>query len=326
VVISIFLVFATLPFENVTSVNSEQWSELDYNTTGWWCYDRGTWFILSSDPSGGSTSIWKWERDEDIELLLRSGPREGITAMSAVTMIADTGRIVLRCLSSGRIFEVNTADPKPSFKRIHHHTFLSGDMIFWNGETLIGANSELALEQVVGEEPLAFLPRIQRLLPDDTDHPSMSKVSTHQMRMTRRDNRLLIGYTFYPKYIEFDLTDKPERKIKRFRFPGYSEPSKKYIKPFTMKAHLEWASKFHHLRSFAWNGDTPFARLKKGFSNFGVWVDLTNPDAFSYDNQVHEDMILAIADDDIVMARISEDARGLVTCSLWRTSSLPSRQ
>lgn len=324
-IFSLLFFVSSLPIGTV-SVTSEQWRELDYNTTGKWQYHRGTWFIVSSDRSAGSVSIWKWERDGDIGLLLESGPREGISSVSAATMVPGTGRMVMRCLSSGRIFEVDTSAPEPSFKRIHHATFLSGGMIAWDEETLIGANASLELEQISGEKPLTFFPEVRKLLPDDTEHPSMRSISTHQMRMTRLGNRLIIGYTFYPKYIDFDLTDKPQRKIKNFRFPGYSKPPKKYIEPFSMKAHREWTQKYHHLRSFSWYGEAPYARLKKGFSNFGVWVDLENPEAFTWDNQVHEDMIFAIGHDELVMARVNEDDQGLVTCSLWRISSLPSHR
>jgi len=306
------------------TITSEEWNDLNYRTTGYWVHNEGTWFICTSDYSAGAIHLWVWHKGEKIKRLVSSGPREGITAISAITMIPDTDEIALVSSLTGRIFTINTSSSEPTFKRIHHADDLAGDMIFWNRDTILGGAHSLALKQYMGEN-LWFLPKVQKLLPDDVYHPSKRSVSTHQLKMARNQNRLIVSYVLYPKYQIFEIEDEVSRKTKAFKFRGYEKPPKKYIKNWTNEADLAYFGSFHHLSELTWFQDKPFAKFKMGFTTPGVWVDLEYPERFTWDNEKHDEKVFAIGGTSVVMATLEETDGGLVTCSLWQRSSLPSR-
>jgi hypothetical protein len=308
----------------MVTVTSDEWDDLNYSTTGYWVHSGDNWIVITSDVTEGVISIWKWPRGGEIELVTKSGPREGITAVSAVALVPGSPYLSLRCTMTGRIFRVDPSSSEPGFERVYYAEDLAGDMVFWDRERLIGGANALTVKHYAGKPELGFLPRLNALLPDDRNHPSKRSTATHQLKMIRRGDRLVLGFVLYPEYLDFTRADAVTRKVEPIRCKGYIEPPKTYIDKFTNEGDLAYFGSFHHLSELSWMGETPFAKMKKGFTTYGIWLDLENPQSLTWDNEIREEKIFAVHENDIVMARISENEGGLVTCSLWRRSSLPT--
>jgi len=311
--------------EKTAMVTSEEWDHLNFQTTGQWVPFQDGWVIVASNHSQNVISIWVWREEGEMSLLLESGPREGIFAVSALTVIPGKNTLALRCMLTGRIFYIDLDSPEPEFKRTHHTSDLAGDMVFWDGETLIGGAHSLKLEQYGGEKPWTHLAQVNRLLPDDTDHPSHRRISVHKMRMAKAGNRLIIGFSLYPRYIQFSIGDKVEREIEDISFRGYVKPPDDFVEDTSNESIHEYLASFHHLRELAWYGDQIMARFKRGFNSFGTWVSLEKPELLTWDNDVEQEKIFAIGNSEVVIATLVEDDEGLVKCSLRRQSSFPSR-
>jgi len=320
--ISLCLVIMALV--DTTTVTSEEWNDLNYDTTGYWVPYEGGWVIVTSDYSQQFLTVWVWPEGEEIRRFLATGPREGFWALSAATMMPDTNILALRCMLTGRVFSIDLGSPEPEFERTHHAPDLAGDMIFWDRETLIGgAHPTLSIKQYGGNEPLKFLNKVKRLLPDDSDHPSSKFMSTHQLKMSRHGNRLIVSYALYPKYLDFEIGPRVKRKTRDITFRGYQEPPDKYIGANATKeeTHAYFVG-FHHLREISWYRDRPIARFKKGFTTYGVWVDLDRPEFLTRDNEAHQEKIFAVGNNEFVMATLSENDEGIIECTLWRQPSL----
>jgi len=291
---------------------------------GRWINHQGTWVVVADDHKKGSVTVWTWPEDGLLELRAESGPREGIVAISSATMIPGTDRLAMRCMLTGRIFSVDLALENPEFKRILHAGDLSGDMIFWDSERLIGGTHALAVKQYGAEPPIGILEDLNRLLPDDADHPSSRKVSTHQIKMSRNGDRLILGYVLYPKFLEYRIGEQLRRETHPISFRGYIEPPKKYLETFTNEADNRYFETFHHLNRITWFEGNPIAQFKRGYIDFGTWVSLDDPERLTWDNKARNEMIVAIDGGSVVMATVTETEGGLVQCSLWRRSSFPS--
>jgi len=314
--------FLLMTSPDTVTITSEAWDELHYETTGRWVPFSDGWVIFTTDYTRNAIALWAWRDGKDIELLLRSGPREGLTIVSAAAMIPGTDTIALRCGLTGRIFSVALDTPKPRFVRTHHAGDLAGDMLFWDRDTLIGgAHPSLKPEQYGDGRALSFLGRVQRLLPDDVDHPSSRHLSAHQLKMSRSGDRLLIGWVLHPKFLVFDIGEEVRKVTREIRFPGYVEPPDNYPEGEDFRRYFE---NFHHLRELVWHGERPFARFKKGFNSFGIWIDLEEPEKQVWDNDAETEKVFAVGVDEVVMATVTEDTEGLVTCTLWRRPSFPS--
>jgi len=314
------LVLLETPFHSV--VSSDDIETLYSNKIGNWAYHKRTWYLVTPNFRRGDITVRRWREGEELEIWAVSGPREGIIADSAVAVDASAQQLAIRCMTTGRIFTLDLSSEAPSFERRFHAGDLFGDMLFPSGE-LIGGTEDLSLKHYVGDSLAESIAGIDRLLPD-ADHPSQKSVSTHRMKLALSADRLAVGYALYPEIMLFTLGDAPRPRRLPITFRGYEAPPETYIDQYTHQKNAAWFARFHQLSELAWYGVTLMGFFKKGFTHDGVWVDLEDPRAFTFENTGRQSMLIAVAEDEVIMARKEELEDGEVQWSLWRQSSLPS--
>jgi len=304
-----------------SAVTSDDLEMLFRDYWGDWVYHDQAWYLVAPAISAGKVTVWRWREGETLELWAESGPREGIRAQSAVTIDPVDKKLLLRCLVTTRVFSLDLRENKPEFVRVQTAADLSGSMVIWN-QRLVGAAEPFSLKVYSGE-PFDLLDKINRLLPDDTFHPSQKAVSTHKMLFAKGGDRLAVGFSLYPNIVLFETRPHLDRSLFSIRFPGYLEPPDTYIDPYTDRANREYFEGFHHLVGLSWFQNTPYGHLKRGYSTTGLWVSLGEPDIFLWDNTKQAHQILAMSNDQIVMGIKSEDTEGSVSWKLWIETELP---
>jgi len=318
----VFLIFLTfLATGNPSIVSSDDLEMLYRDYWGDWIYHDQTWYLVAPELSEGHISVWRWSPGATLVLWVESGPREGITAQSAVTIDRENRKLLLRCMVTTRIFALDLDADKPEFVRMQTAADLTGSMVVWD-RRLVGAAEPFALKSYSGEA-FGLLETINRRLPDDTYHPSQNAVSTHRMIFAKNGHRLALGFSLYPKIVLFETLPEIDRTTYAIRFPGYLEAPERYIDTYSDRANRDYFSGFHHLARLTWFRDRLFGHMKLGTGNSGLWISLGEHDIFVWDNTKKKHQILAMSGDQIVMGRKEEGRDGRITWNLWIETDLP---
>ena len=101
--------------------------------------------------------------------------------------------------------------------------------------------------------------------------------------------------------------------------PPFNTPAGQNLK----KDWKKWVNSFHRLCLITWHKDQLYGWFRKGYDDHGVWARLDAP-GYAYRNPDHEEKLLAVGPDRVIMGTIEEDDEGEVIWTLWQSSSLPS--
>lgn len=302
-----------LDLDEVSSMTMPIWAT--------WLYDSGNWIIVPTRNEDGAVTIRKWDRQNKISVLGRTGPREGIMYAS-FGALDEKGVLYLRGMVSPNVLMLDTRNPRPRFKKYGSAIDLNGEYFVHQG-LLIGGAYNLHLKAYEGNlsEPFSG---IARRLPD-AKHPSLGHDNRQKMLLEKTSTKLVIAYTLYDEFSVIDLKNPPKKpKFQKLRFRGYVRPDDiPYPKKYSDKKEMAYMSKIHHLHEVSIFKDRAYGRFRQGFDGYGIWVDLLDPVAFTYDNNKNDKKIVAISEEELVLGSVHETDDGGITWKYWRSSSLP---
>lgn len=314
-----FLFFLLCQDLNV-SLNIDQAPSMTYPIWATWLHDSGNWIIVPFRNEDGAVTIRKWDKDNDIKVIARTGLREGI-AYASYGAIDDKGMLYVRGMVSPNVLMLDTRAEQPKFKKYGSALDLNGNYFVHQG-LLIGGAHDLNLKGYP-DELSGSLYQVARRLPK-AKHPSQGHDNRHKMLLSFDGDILAISYTLYDEFAIVDLSKKSPPKFQKLRFRGYVSPfDVTYPKKYSDKAELAYMNDIHHLDALAIHKGRVYGRFRKGFSGFGIWVDLLDPKAFTYDNNRVVKKVVAVSQNEIVLGEYSETEDGLITWTYSRSSSLP---
>jgi hypothetical protein len=185
------------------------------------------WVYVSLWPNEGSNTVRYWDQDGSFETILTTSAREGISYISALTTHPD-GRFAIRGLLKPVVYTFFPDKPEKGFTQFVPAMDLTGSMVFWDEDTLIGATQMLAFKTYSGKNP-KLIKALNSRLPD-MRHPSMGRVNTQRMIFAKHQNRLAIGYVLGNQFATLTVRgDKVQsHKVRPVRFRGYIEPPEEY--------------------------------------------------------------------------------------------------
>jgi len=289
-------------------------------------FDDGVFLILQGDRRiNEGLTIYRWTKT-GFEKLFTTTPREGIFDARATVCSQDGSKLYMSDYLAGIIFKY---EPGGQFKR--HAVKLHTETLFLYNNVVVRGNKYPLhnLETATGE--LAILEKINRRLPDDASHSSEGMSNFNEMVLLRHEDQLFLSYKLYDKVLEFDLKTGALLKTYPFKslFRGYTTPVETYFED--VKDHRKsrelgrnWFAGFHSLVKMAWRDGALYGFFIEGFDSQGIWVNLTSPSDFVWNNDQRELKLLSMGPKQVITAHKEEKEDGETIWVLYLNSSLPS--
>lgn len=307
------------------SISSEEYEKYSHRWAEMTCFDDA-WYLFLKNSSGTEIHLIKWANGKELKILARLGPREGIQVLHTFA-VNQKGQMAIKGLLSPKILSLTLDQPSPKFQTFASSpVWVFGNMIFWDEDHLIGTSPELHIE-CIGKTLPSQLSKLNDLLPDDTYHPSLHRQNLHKMLIAKNEKTLAFGYTLYDRVLFFDLETE---KMKRFPIPGlfpqFQAAPDSYPKGgIRDPGYKDYIRGFYRLLSLSWFKGAFYGEFQQGYDEESWWVRLDpSKPGFARFNQEHDIKILAMCIDQLVCGSKNESEDGIVTWSIWQTSSLPS--
>lgn len=289
-------------------------------------FDDGVYFIIKGDRKiNEGLTIYRWTKT-GFEKLFITTPREGIFDARATVCSQDGSELYMSDYLAGIIFKY---EPNGQFKRyaakLHTETLFTYNDVVVRGNKFPLHN----LETATGK--LDILDKINRQLPDDASHSCEGKANFNEMVLLRHEDQLYLTYKLYDKVLEFDLKSGALKKTFSMKnlFRGYAAPVEDYFEgvddPRKNRELVgNWLAGFHSLVKMAWRDGALYGFFRKGSDSQGVWVNLTSPSDFVWNNDEQETKLLSMGPKQVITGHKEEKEDGEITWFLYLNSSLPS--